>query len=144
MPSKKEVVEALYLTREAEILLNEANLADYPASVAAREHLVAAGSEIVNILEARRPHVPQAMSRTQEQLAGDMRFMIVSLLDQLDEPRLLAERFDESEDPLPQFEEADLDYLLETVGRLRRWATGIEVGVRNLRQRMNERDRRSN
>jgi len=144
MPHDERLTEALELTREAEMRLNEASVTNYPASLAAREHLIAAGSEIVSILKAGRPYVPQAMNRTQSEMAGDLRFLITTILDRLDEPRLLAERFDERKDPLPQFREVDFDRLLETAGELRRWATGIEIGVRQLKQRMQETDRRSN
>lgn len=144
MPHDERLEEALELTREAEIRLNEASITNYQASLAAREHLIAAGSEIVTVLKAGRPYVPQAVNRTQSQMAGDLRFLITTLLDRLQESRLLAERFDEREDPLPQFREVDVDRLLKTAGQLRRWATGIEIGVRKLRQRMEESDRRSN
>jgi hypothetical protein len=144
MPHGERLVAALEFTREAEIRLHEASITKYPASLAAREHLVAVGSEIVSVLKAGRPHVPQAMNRTQSQMAHDLRFLITTLLDRFKEPRLLVERSNEREDPLPRFRNVDVDRLLKTAGQLRRWATGVEIGVRTLRQRMEESDRRSN
>lgn len=144
MPHHQRLVEALENAREARALLEDLNLRKYPADVAAREHLIAAGSEIDLILQEGQPHVPRDVDRSLKQLAWDVHFLTLTLSDHLATCAPVINIVRENEDPMVAIREIDLDKLLREVGRIRQWSTGLEVEVRRLKQRLDEVDRRSN